>query len=434
LSGGLRIDLHNVNEVLIGRGNQRHVESSGTQITVRVPSRAMSASHARLSRAADHWVVQDLRSTNGTFVDGEPVTTRRLRAGDVLELGHTLFLFPGDVAWPEGTAPLCDSASPAADSHGLSTLVPRFEHELALLQRIAVSTVPVLILGETGTGKELIAGAVHEHSRRPGPLVAVNCAAMPDSLVESQLFGHCRGAFSGAIRDQLGLVRAADRGTLLLDEIGDLPLSAQGALLRVLQEHEVLPVGATRAVKVNVRVVAATHRNLRAMADAGTFRADLLARLDGALVHVPPLRERRADLGLLVAALLRRIAGERAVRLALEPRAALALALYAWPANVRELEQALGRAVATADDIIRLEHLPPAVAAALDRRPAAPSRADGAPKNLREALEMQLRTNHGNVAAVARTFGKAPGQIHRWMRRFGLNPNDYRGAVELREK
>ena len=154
----------------------------------------------------------------------------------------------------------------------------------------ARSQVPVLVSGETGTGKELIASAIHQLSGRPGPFVAVNCGAIAPNLVESELFGYRKGAFSGALEDRPGLVRSSEHGTLLLDEIGDLPLAAQAALLRVLQESEVLPVGGTRPVKVDLRVVAATHRDLGALAAQDRFRRDLLARLDGARIMLPALR------------------------------------------------------------------------------------------------------------------------------------------------
>src|SRR5262249_27731601 len=164
----------------------------------------------------------------------------------------------------------------------------------------------VLLFGETGTGKEVLAGAIHRTSARTGAFVAANCGALPAALVESQLFGHVRGAFTGAVRDGPGFVRAADRGTLFLDEIGDLAPPAQAALLRVLEEYEVVPVGTTRAVHVDVRVIAATHRPLDQMAERGEFRQDLYARLAGFVQRIPPLRERREDLGLLVGGVLGR--------------------------------------------------------------------------------------------------------------------------------
>ena len=432
LAGGLRLELDGIDRVLVGRGPdrrcERRLERGRSTVVLQAPGKAMSGMHAQLLREGTTWTAHDLRSTNGTFVNGRAVSVHRLRAGDVLEMGHTLFVFSGEVATPEGTPPVADLPASTA-SPSMATLVPSFERELASLARWAATPLPVLVLGETGTGKELVARSLHALSGRSGAWVAVNCAALPDSLVESLLFGHCRGAFSGAVRDEPGLVRSAEGGTLLLDEIGDLPLPAQGALLRVLQEGEVVPVGTTRALKVDVRVVAATHRDLGAMVAGGAFRADLLARLDGATVRLPALRERRADIGILVGALLRRVAGPRAETLRFDPQAALALTLHAWPANVRELEQCLARAVASADDVIGVEHLPAALAATLERHTSMVPDADGETPQLRDALEAQLRAHAGNVAAVARAFQKAPAQIHRWMKRFGLDPNAYRNRL-----
>jgi len=316
LAGGLRCELDAVDEVVIGRAAQRSArrETVGgiPKVLVGVPDRALSATHARLLRAGDEWRIEDLRSTNGSFVNGARTQRQALRAGDVLELGHTLFLFGGDTLTPEGTPEIVDASESARSeaTPGLATLVPTLAAELSGLERIARSHVPVLLLGETGTGKEVLARAIHDLAKRAGDFVAVNCAALPASLVEGQLFGACRGAFSGAVRDQVGFVRAADRGTLMLDEIGDLSLAAQAALLRVLQEREVVPLGATRPIRVDVRTIAATHRDLAAMVGGGAFRADLLARLDGFTFQVPPLRARKPDIGLLIASLLRKMAGD----------------------------------------------------------------------------------------------------------------------------
>jgi DNA-binding NtrC family response regulator len=437
LAGGLRVELDGVDRVLIGRGPvrrcERRDEGGRSTVVLQVPGKAMSRGHAHLLREGTTWTAHDLRSTNGMFVNGRARSVHRLRQGDVLEAGHTLFVFMGELVTPEGTAPIVDLATPTA-SPAMTTLLPGFDRELATLARWAVTPLPVLVLGETGTGKELVARSLHTLSGRSGAWVPVNCAALPESLVESLLFGHCRGAFSGAVRDEPGLVRAADGGTLLLDEIGDLPLPAQGALLRVLQEGEVVPVGTVRAVKVDVRVVAATHRDLSAMVAGGAFRADLLARLDGATVRLPALRERRADIGVLIGTLLQRVAGPRADTLRFDSQAALALALHAWPANVRELERCLARAVAAAEDVIGVDHLPAPVAATLDRHASIPPEGDDGPPRLRDALEKELHARGGNVAAVARAFRKAPAQIHRWMRRFGLDPNTYRDRLATPER
>ena len=207
----------------------------------------------------------------------------------------------------------------------------------------AASTVPVLVLGETGTGKDMVARALHRHSNRAdAPFVAINCAAIPPELLESELFGHVRGAFTGATADRPGCFRAADRGVLLLDEIGDMALPVQAKILRVLQQGEVTPLGSHRTVKVDVRVVAATHHDLAAAVRAGRFREDLYYRLDVLSIRVPPLRERLADIVPLAEHFLRLAAGSATPK-ALSSTAAQALLQYRWPGNVRELRNRMER-------------------------------------------------------------------------------------------
>jgi transcriptional regulator with GAF, ATPase, and Fis domain len=259
--------------------------------------------------------------------------------------------------------------------------------------------------------------------------VAVNCGALTATLLESQLFGHVRGAFSGALRDEPGLVRAADGGTLLLDEIGDLPLASQASLLRVVQEREVLPVGGVRPSKVDVRIIAATHRPLDQLASRGEFRADLLARLDGFTYALPPLRERREDLGLLVAELLAAAPPGADVRFT--PEAGRALFAYKWPLNVRELQQTLARGVVLSErGVIDCPHLPAAVVRALEgpaRVPAEDTATDGATDaTMRAQLVSLLQDHGGNVSEVARAMGKARIQIHRWAKRWNVNLESYR--------
>ncbi len=215
------------------------------------------------------------------------------------------------------------------------------------IRKVAPTDTTVLVLGESGTGKELVARALHEESRRrEGPLVAVNCAAIPESLIEAELFGHERGAFTGAVETRQGLVEAASGGTLFLDEIGELPRQAQGRLLRVLQEGEIRRVGASAARKVDVRLVAATHRDLRALVEADQFREDLFFRINVMEIHLPPLRERRDDIPELCQVLL-----EKACRRLNRPPlnigddALAGMAAYRWPGNVREMENLLERAV-----------------------------------------------------------------------------------------
>lgn len=232
----------------------------------------------------------------------------------------------------------------------------------ALLEKVAPSDVPVLIQGETGTGKELIAKALHAHGpRRSKRLLAENCAAVPENLLESELFGHKKGAFTGATSDREGHFVAADGGTVFLDEIGDMPLPMQAKLLRVLQDGEVRPVGSNTSRRVDVRIVAATHKDLVQAVKDGSFREDLLFRLNVITIHLPPLRDREGDVERLALGLLPGIAAEVGRDAALSVEALAALAKWSWPGNVRELENELRRAVALSEGRIEAADLSPRI-------------------------------------------------------------------------
>jgi len=381
----------------------------------------MSTQHARIEGGLGGFWLRDERSKNGLRVNGERTENALLVDGDWIEAGHTVLRFRHG-ALPPSTRPRSHPLDPVALDTMLSALDAR-SHDL---EDIARSTVSVILRGETGTGKEVVARAVHKLSGRAGELIAINCGALPAAILEAELFGYRKGAFSSASEDRPGLVRAADRGTLFLDEIGELPASSQVALLRVLQESEVRPLGATRPVKVDLRVICATHRDLLALVALGQFRADLYARLAGHLFEIPPLRERREDLGLLTATLLRRIAGGGALRF--EPDAVRALCRHDWPLNVRELEKCLASAVVLArGGPVGLDH----VSAALVAPVAPPLDAAAAAKQRRAErrteLVTALQTHRGNVSAVARALGKARSQVQRWLREHGLDPSQYRG-------
>jgi len=253
---------------------------------------------------------------------------------------------------------------------------PAMVRAFALIERFAVSDLPVLILGETGVGKDSAAVAVHHGSRRTGPLRTINCAAIAEGVVESELFGHERGAFSGAIATRIGLFEAAAGGTVFLDEVGELSLAVQAKLLRVLDGKAITRVGAIEARPIDVRVVAATNRDLRAEAAAGRFREDLYYRLSGATVTLPPLRDRPRELPLLV----RELVAAACARLGREPvevtpAAMHALAAYRWPGNIRELKNAMDYAAAAVDgDAVERWHLPPAVVGEPEAPAAAPPR------------------------------------------------------------
>ena len=415
-----RYELDGVSEVVIGRGQSRSSSRDGGRLSITVPDDWMSSRHVRIHNSFGRWIVEDQGSKNGSTLAGRPIVRHELSDGDRLELGHTIFGFyvqapltPGDPDIDlEGTQP-----------DGMTTLAPGFASELAKFSRLAGSDVPVLLLGESGTGKEVLARAFHGCSQRPGKLVAVNCGAIPDSLVESELFGHKKGAFSGAFSESPGLVQAADGGTLFLDEIADLPSLSQAALLRVLQEREVRPVGAAHTVPVDIRLVSATHRDLPALVLAGTFREDLYARVSGFRIRVPPLRQRREDLGLLIGALMSHIDLSSPVTIELE--AARYLFDYSWPRNIRELKTTLRAATVLADGTrVTRDHLPND----LDRvEPSTPTPTLSATDTAHRAELVTLLTQHaGNISAIAREIGKDRKQIHRWLKRYGLDASSYR--------
>ena len=429
----MRIALADVDELGFARGprslERQALRPGGVRVTVRLPDPRMSSRHATLVRELGGFLLVDAGSTNGTLLNGAPITRARLADGDTFELGHNIFVYRSSLAAPPATRDL-DAATLGAQPPGLRTMLPSLAQRFEELARLSRSDVSIIIGGESGSGKELVARAIHQLSRRRGALVAVNCGALPATLVESELFGAKKGAYSGADVDRAGLVRAADGGTLFLDEIGDLPLAAQASLLRVLQEGEVQPLGAAQPVPVDVRVVAASHRDLPSLVAAGRFRADLLARLTGWTLTLPPLRERREDLGLIAGEILRRgtSEGERAPPLSWD--AARALFAHSWPLNVRELDKLLSTARVLGGERIERAHLvgldAPVVAAPSAKPPAAPDALDVADEALRAELVAALAEHRGNVAAVARAMGRAPVQIRRWLKRFAVDVHLYR--------
>jgi len=240
------------------------------------------------------------------------------------------------------------TASGPVQFHGMWARAASMKHVFHIIERVAPEDATVLVRGETGTGKELVASAIHALSKRSkGPLRALNCAALPGNLLESELFGHARGAFTGAVKDTPGHVQLANRGTLFLDEVAELPLDLQAKLLRVIETRTVIPVGAREPIPVDVRIVAATHRALRKEVEAGRFRADLMYRLRVIPIFLPPLRERREDIGLLCEKLVEGMnASSRRQVERISPSALSVLERYDWPGNIRELRNVLAYAYA----------------------------------------------------------------------------------------
>jgi len=433
LAGGARFDLEDVDEIVVGRGTARTCsrdDADGVRrLVLRLPSPSLSGVHARLRRTPDGWIVEDDHSKNGSYFNGQRVNRAMLSPEDLLEVGHVFLMIR---SYPRRLDDHASGDLDAASLEGLPaalrTLVPTDAARLDELRRFALSSVSILIWGETGTGKEVLSRAIHELSGRTGALVAVNCSTLTEGLAESQLFGHVRGAFSGAVVDSLGFVRAAEGGTLLLDEVGDLVRPAQGALLRVLQEREVVPVGSARARQVDVRFIATSPRPLGSAMKQDRFRSDLFARLAGFVHAMTPLRQRREDTGLLVASLLHKAGVTDGAGPRITPEMGLELLRYAWPLNVRELEQTLVRSWLLADrglmDTRKLE----AEHGDDGEAPGSPARLlSAAEQETRARLVEQLTAARGNVTQAARSLGLGRVQVHRLMRRLAIDPARYRG-------
>lgn len=386
----------------------------------------LSRRHFRVDRGRAGYLIEDLDSTNGTFLDGRAVHGRVPLEGQVISAGDTLF-----VVDPAADLERLPSGS-GVFSAGVRGLVGESNAMKALRDSVATvgpQRAGVLLLGPTGAGKEVTAEAIHHASQRTGPFVAVNCAAIPSHLAESELFGHEKGAFTGADMARPGAFRASSGGTLFLDEVGDLPAELQPKLLRALETSSVQPLGGTRPVPVDLRVVAATHRTLH----AEDFRQDLLARLCDWVLHLPALAERKAD----IPALWRHFLAEETSghRWREDPEAMEALLLYDWPMNVRELRKLVRRLVVLAAETrtIDLDVLPAALAAPVLKRDGAEFdeiEDEALPQDSTvpnsEELKQALAEARGNVSRLARSRGWHRNQVNRWLKKHEIDPSQYR--------
>ncbi len=390
---------------------------------VTLEDRAVSSRHVSIVPCDAGFEVNDLGSRNGTWLDGAKISKATVPAGSTLRLGTTLVqMLPAE----EGVDIPPSAATSFGAMLGASETMRRV---FAVLERSSVSDAPVLLLGESGTGKELAARAVHDASRRKdAPFVVFDCGAASEALVESTLFGHKRGAFTGAHADHPGAFALAHGGTLFLDEIGDLPLAMQPKLLRMLERGEVTPLGARKSEAYDVRFVAATHRDLPAEVARGSFRADLYYRLAVVEVFLPPLRQRRSDIPDIVRAMLRAqgasdadVAGPSLDR----------LLAYAWPGNVRELRNVIARAAALSLPGAKFGEMPVVVRVEATAEPEPLARADVPYHEAKDALLARfdheyctdlLRRAGGNLSQAARLAGLERKYLYKVLERAGCAP------------
>jgi len=364
---------------------------------VRIDHDSVSRRHAVLF-VGPRLRIEELGSQNGTRVRGRALAVgeaAEIALNEVIELGGLLLVVQS------GAAPAAAHAEPPAGAM----------HELErVVARVAAGTISVLLLGETGVGKEVMAEKIHALSpRAKRPLVRLHCGALPEQLLESELFGHAKGAFTGAVQDKPGLLETAHKGTVLLDEVGELPPAVQVKLLRVLDSRQVLPVGGLAPRALDVRFIAATNRDLEAEVQRGAFRQDLYFRLNGITLTVPPLRERPSEIEPLARKFLAQTAGSGGRAPVLSPEALAQLRAYAWPGNVRELRNAIERAaLLCTDGVIRPEQLPLATPSAAPTTPSAtttPPAAPPRPNDERQAILDALAAHGGNQTLAARALG-----------------------------
>jgi transcriptional regulator with PAS, ATPase and Fis domain len=403
---------------------------------VQLPGKETSRHHAEIRREGPLHILKDLNSRNGVFLDGAQIQEAPLMPDQVVRLGEwigVVISVSPDVTEPE---PIFDLLF--TNLAGGPVLRPILDEA----RLAAPSSLPTVILGETGTGKEGLSRAMHEWSGRQGPFVAVNCATLVPTLAESELFGYRKGAFTGAERASSGHFRAAQGGTLLLDEVADLPEPVQAKLLRVIEQREILPLGESSPVPIDVRILAATQIPLSKLVAERHFRADLCARLDGLTIRLPPLRDRKQEIPFLFSHLLRMHSGSRPPEV--EPRLLERLCLYDWPFNVRELDLLVRRLLVLHGQasVLRRSFLPeqilnrPASAAKAPTGSFPPPSVGGAPtsppaqntpkyhrarrdRDLSELGEA-LRAHHGSVARAAAAVGISRQRAYRLMEAAGI--------------
>jgi len=424
-------------EVIAGTGSGQHLVTEKERIRVGSHSsndfvledRTASRQHFEIQYTERGYLLVDLHSTNGTYLDGSRVERAYLKKGSQIGAGQSLVRF----------SPIEEEVKLDPEGEGsLGEMVgqsPKMRQIFGLLTRVAPMDVSVIITGETGTGKELAARAIHENSpRKVGPFVVLDCGAIPENLIESELFGHEKGAFTGADKAREGAFERAHGGTIFLDELGELRLDLQPKLLRVLEQREVRRVGGNDVVDVDVRVIAATNRDLQKEVQQGRFREDLFFRLSVINVHLPALRQRKED----IPPILDKVFGEpetvqRHGRKRLSPQAMSALMNYGWPGNVRELMNVISHVLTFAEgETIELSHLPPRLLGTQKDAPLSFNEHlsfKDAKEQLLESFEREylttvLRRCGGNITRAARESGLHRKSIERLCKKYSLDARE----------
>jgi DNA-binding NtrC family response regulator len=408
------LDIDEADVVTIGRG---------AEATLMVDDARISRLHARIRREGGVLVVEDLGSRNGTRINGEVLRDGecRVAGGDIVQIGSAEIVVAAMTFGQPDSAPGAPDLAP----NGIIVADPAMARVFRVAQRLAKLPTTVLLVGETGVGKEVVAEQIHRASARARrPFVRLNCAALPPNLLAAELFGHERGAFTGADQRKAGFFEAAHTGTLLLDEIGEVPAATQVTLLRVLETRRLVRLGGTVEIPVDVRVLCATHRDLERDVAEGRFRQDLFYRISAFQLEVPPLRTRPAEIALLAEFFARKLAARTGVATPRFTAAATSLlSRHAWPGNVRELRNAVEHAFVLAESgVIGVEHLPDALRGAVVSRPPIPrgpirtQMAEIEKKTLEEALA----AHSGNRTRTAEKLGISRRTLLYKMAKYGI--------------
>jgi DNA-binding NtrC family response regulator len=402
---------------------------SDASSAIRTEEATSEPRHARIERKTNQnqtqFILRDLRTTKGTFLNGARIIEAILSDGDIISVGLQEFIFSED------------REAEQIDSPFLKSKNTEYQKTLSSIPRLARSEFPVLLLGPSGTGKDVIANTLHSLSlRREAPFVSVNCSALSESLIESELFGHVKGSYTGATNDRKGAFEAAREGTLFLDEIGELPLHLQAKLLRALENHEIKPVGSDKTITTNVRIISATHQNLKEKVARGAFRADLFYRLNVIQLQIPALEDRKEDFESLI------FQFARAMKISFSVKAIEKLKEHSWPGNIRELKNTVCRAAALyRGQRIELEHCEHILDTAIVQintpsgRPQtqynhSTSQLPFLKELEREMIMRRLEVNQGNQRRTAADLGMPKSTLHDRLKTYNISLEDFSGKKD----